>query len=390
MGQKPLDANEDRRVAEVFVASHALHPGKGNAFEDLRGDMDRSQLDRYVKDVWERWPDLASAQDEVEAREILIDLCEQHIEELEERLKEHQENAEARAERIVTRSGIDLSKDGETRRTYRLKVNNAFFRSVGKLEKHLAKKNKDENRRGYQGEPRQCEPAIPPFGTRRRSARYNAPVADEDIDISWAKDPGFYDRVASGNLFPKDIEGTAMDPALHPGAAAMWKNFRDMTAANAAAKLADGMTPESTAVSDPLSMTTADNAAADLGDGVSSPTENSVNVTNEPKVDEKAFVAKTPETVEVAANSPLDSGFDSLGSFVVGPGPMAVAKHPLQGPTADMVMNLARDTSPQIQNSENMTNEPEHPKNVIIANHQDTVEVPANPGMTSALDTALS
>jgi hypothetical protein len=215
------------------------------------------------------------------------------------------------------------------------------------------------------------------------------PVADEDIDISWAKDPGFYDRVASGNLLPEDIEGTAMDPALHPGAADTWKNFRDMTAENAAAKLANGMTPQSSAISDPSPMTTAD-TAIDLVEGVSRPAENSENVTNEPKVDEKAFVAKTPETVEVAANSPLDSALDSLGSFVVGPGPMAAVKHPSQRPKADVVMNLARGTSPQIENSENRTNKPEHSKNVIIANHQDFVEVTANPGMTSALATAPS
>src|SRR5262249_38975754 len=153
----------------------------------------------------------------------------------------------------------------------------------GKLEKHLAKKNKEEKGRGYQGEPRQCEPAIPPFGTRRRRAKYDMPAADEDIDISWAKDPGFYDRVASRNLLPKAIEGTAMDPALHPGAANTWKNFRDMTAANAAAKLASGKTAESSAVSDPSPLITAD-PAADLGEGVSQPAENSENVTNEPKV----------------------------------------------------------------------------------------------------------
>jgi hypothetical protein len=57
-------------------------------------------------------------------------------------------------------------------------------------------------------------------------------------------------------------------------------------------------------------------AAAELANGVSSHSENSENVTNEPKVDEKAFIAKPSGTVEVAANSALDSGLDSLGSFV--------------------------------------------------------------------------
>jgi hypothetical protein len=60
-----------------------------------------------------------------------------------------------------------------------------------------------------------------------------------------------------------------------------------------------------------------------------------------------------------------------------------VANHPSQRPKADVVINLARGTSPQIETSKNMTNEPEHPKNVIIANHQEPVEVTANLGMTS-------
>jgi hypothetical protein len=62
-------------------------------------------------------------------------------------------------------------------------------------------------------------------------------------------------------------------------------------------------------------MLTAD-TAADLGDGVSSHSENSENVTNEPELDEEVFIAKRSGTVEVAANSALASGLDSLGSFV--------------------------------------------------------------------------
>jgi hypothetical protein len=62
-------------------------------------------------------------------------------------------------------------------------------------------------------------------------------------------------------------------------------------------------------------MITAD-TATDRVDGVSSHSENSENVTNEPEADEKVFIAKPSGTVEVAANSALDSRLDSLGSFV--------------------------------------------------------------------------
>jgi hypothetical protein len=100
-------------------------------------------------------------------------------------------------------------------------------------------------------------------------------------------------------------------------------------------------------------MITAD-AAADCGDGVSSHSENSENATNEPELDEKVFIAKPSGTVEVAANSP---SIRDLTAWV----------RSFQGPNADTERDLGRAISAQIENSENVTNEPERLKNVIIA-----------------------
>ncbi len=38
LGRQPVEANEDRRVATIFVASHALRPAGATAFDDLRGE----------------------------------------------------------------------------------------------------------------------------------------------------------------------------------------------------------------------------------------------------------------------------------------------------------------------------------------------------------------
>ena len=57
LGRQPVDAIEDRRIAEIFVASHALNPVGDSPFDDLLSDMGTSALVRYRKAVKARWPD---------------------------------------------------------------------------------------------------------------------------------------------------------------------------------------------------------------------------------------------------------------------------------------------------------------------------------------------
>ncbi len=62
LGRQPVEANEDRRVATIFVASHALKRAGKTEFDDLSSDMEDSQRDRYRQAVCERWPDLFRAE----------------------------------------------------------------------------------------------------------------------------------------------------------------------------------------------------------------------------------------------------------------------------------------------------------------------------------------
>jgi hypothetical protein len=58
LGRNPADGVTDRRVAEVFAASHALRP-VGKPFDDLLSDMTESALEAHVKEIVASWPDLS-------------------------------------------------------------------------------------------------------------------------------------------------------------------------------------------------------------------------------------------------------------------------------------------------------------------------------------------
>jgi len=80
LGRQPLDAVEDRRIAEIFVASHALRPVGDSPFDDLLSDMAPSALDRYRKDVKAKWPDLVRRDETASCTQVLIDLADRSIE----------------------------------------------------------------------------------------------------------------------------------------------------------------------------------------------------------------------------------------------------------------------------------------------------------------------
>ena len=76
LGQNPIDALDDRRIAEIIVASDALDPIRGNAVDDL-GPSSHS---RDSKTVIARWPGLVNlAKSPAECRQLLIELVDQNI-----------------------------------------------------------------------------------------------------------------------------------------------------------------------------------------------------------------------------------------------------------------------------------------------------------------------
>jgi hypothetical protein len=133
---RDLVNHEDRRVAEIFVASHGLNPVRKNEFDDLLGDLDEDQRDRFRKGLVERWPDLFRARDKAECRQILLDLVDRNIERLNAKLDVHEANAEAVAEQAFARLNFDPSPEGVALRNQQMKSLNALFRGMENYRKH--------------------------------------------------------------------------------------------------------------------------------------------------------------------------------------------------------------------------------------------------------------
>jgi hypothetical protein len=109
LGHQPIDARFDEEIAAICYASAKLEPGKHRPFRELRSDLDRVQLSALRKEVAKRFPELAALEDQAECRQILLDIVDRNIARLEEILKTHEENADAEAERVVAREGVDTS-----------------------------------------------------------------------------------------------------------------------------------------------------------------------------------------------------------------------------------------------------------------------------------------
>jgi len=139
LGRQPVEANEDPRVALIFVASHALGPAGKTEFDDLLSDMEDSQRDRYAKAVRARWPDLFRTREKEEWRAMLLALADQNIERLNAKLELHEQNADAQAERSFARLGFDPSPEGEALRNYLIKCTNALFRGMANYRRYQAK-----------------------------------------------------------------------------------------------------------------------------------------------------------------------------------------------------------------------------------------------------------
>ncbi len=139
LGRQPVEANDDRRVATIFVANHSLRPAGQTAFDDLLSDMEDRQRDRYGKAVRERWPDLFRTREKAEWKQMLVALADQNIERLNAKLEVHEQNADAQAEQTVVRLSFDFSPEGEALRNYLIKCTNALFRGMATYRKYQAR-----------------------------------------------------------------------------------------------------------------------------------------------------------------------------------------------------------------------------------------------------------
>jgi len=352
LGCQPLDLIADRRVAEIFVASHALNPVGKTPFDDLQSDITTtSGLDGFRKDVKARWPDLVSTEDKAQCRQILIDLVDWNIDQLNTSIAAHAADADANAQGTIARLSVDKSPEAQRLRAYHLKCLSAFARGLETFRKYQGKKKAE-------GEPRKIqEPGRWPEDSRRRIPDF----------ARWAPGPDAPDQVNDRSFVGGDGEPDSLEPSMN------WDALRDgelqadfgtgtanatesasatmtthtilsdgvtlseSTSASASVTLSDGITlPEGSEldagagdlvvgrIGNPSHGAFADlfprgsapevsdaDAVPDRADAISQRTEKSQNVTNEAKISESATILQNKETVEVTANLGVDRGLDS-------------------------------------------------------------------------------
>jgi hypothetical protein len=129
LGCQPVDVIHDRRVADIFAASHALYAA-GKPFQELESDVWQSCMADFVRHVKAQWKGLVRKDEVEKAREILFELVDTNIAELEAKFQVFVENMEVDADRQVDRLSFDMSAEAVAMRASELKLANRFFRSV--------------------------------------------------------------------------------------------------------------------------------------------------------------------------------------------------------------------------------------------------------------------
>ena len=320
LGRQPLDAIEDRHVAEIFVASYALNPVGHGPFDDLLSDMGTSQHVRYRKAVKARWPDLVSADEPARCRELLIELADRNIERLNAKLEVHEQNADDNARRTVDRLGFDQGRDGERIRAYKLKCRSGFFRAIEAYRKHQAKKPAEGRERKAEYPPLTATDREPRPGDASRwvagiDASHHVPdgaFASENLTNEANFDESL---ITIQNEEPIVVTAeSAVDSGLdkpqeQPGRA---EGKPD--------RVPDGSFAGKDGQREALELSIDSNALPDRGaqpngDGMSPREENRQNDTNEANFDESVITIQNEEPIDVTAESAVNSGPGSKSAF---------------------------------------------------------------------------
>jgi len=183
IGLQPVDSLLDRRVAEIIVASHAIHRVSKNEFKDLLSDMTESQCIQHRKDVKESYPDLVGEGEPDKARQILIDLAEEHLDRLSEKLEAFNESAEADHEESIAHLKSDDSREGERLFKKLVQCKNSVEKGLEGYRKRRAADlpGGGGDGRGARETRRERESLrVSSFESRR----------NETVDLDWAKELG--------------------------------------------------------------------------------------------------------------------------------------------------------------------------------------------------------
>ena len=102
LGAQPLDAKEQRHIAEIFLASHALgRKGKNtNPYQDLKDEMLHAENDTMEEEAYKEWPDIVRKTQKAEGRALLTRLVEANIERLAAKIEAFNPKTDALGKKI--------------------------------------------------------------------------------------------------------------------------------------------------------------------------------------------------------------------------------------------------------------------------------------------------
>ena len=185
LGRNPVDCIADRRVAEVFAASHAIRP-VGKPFDDLQSDMSEPVLEAHVRDIKAKWRDLSHKDEPEKARQSLIDMVQTEIERTRALAAEHEQNAGEDAVRIRALKAFENSPKAVAMRR-------EFLKYKGSLERGLVAVRREKRARKADSDGE----ALPPVPGKDLSPYDGRPA-------SWWRESGEGRRAEGGGRRAED------------------------------------------------------------------------------------------------------------------------------------------------------------------------------------------
>ena len=140
LGRDRLDALEDSRVALIFLASFALHPGRRPAYADLRDELNVRSFPRVVERIRIQWPDVLDTSDTPRARFLLTELISGAMARLTAKLEAHEDHADELAANRKIQARYDATPQGEQMQRAELRFQGAFKRSIAAFQQYRKEK----------------------------------------------------------------------------------------------------------------------------------------------------------------------------------------------------------------------------------------------------------
>ena len=133
MGRQPLHALCVREVAVVFLASHVIGQRRGDAFEDLRGELDEDRFERYRAQLSKRRLEEITPADADAARAVLLQIVDKATARLRVLESKHQETALYLEGLQTDILSFDESKSGEQVRRLQDNCHRLMLRSIAAI-----------------------------------------------------------------------------------------------------------------------------------------------------------------------------------------------------------------------------------------------------------------